>query len=128
MGNAGDSRAIVAFEEDGKFKVKELSDDQKPDRPDERARILGEMSWLDLCHDARARGMHIPVLMILLKPCCVVRSPKSEQEQHLSVMTAGISLYSFTSLKISRVTIFWCFHLAILFVPPAANFLRRHPF
>jgi hypothetical protein len=78
MGNAGDSRAIVAFEEDGKFKVKELSDDQKPDRPDERSRILGEISWPGLWHDARR--MHIPVLMILLMPHCGVRSPKSEQE------------------------------------------------
>mmetsp|Transcript_19813 Transcript_19813/g.48654 ORF Transcript_19813/g.48654 Transcript_19813/m.48654 type:complete len:368 (+) Transcript_19813:128-1231(+) len=39
MANAGDSRAIVAYEDGGKLKVKELSEDHKPDRDDERARI-----------------------------------------------------------------------------------------
>mmetsp|Transcript_25231 Transcript_25231/g.63710 ORF Transcript_25231/g.63710 Transcript_25231/m.63710 type:complete len:352 (+) Transcript_25231:30-1085(+) len=38
--NAGDSRAIVAFEDKGKLKVHELSVDQKPDRDIERQRIL----------------------------------------------------------------------------------------
>lgn len=37
--NAGDSRAIVAYEEEGKMKVFELSEDQKPDREDEKERI-----------------------------------------------------------------------------------------
>jgi len=40
MANAGDSRAILAYEENGKLKVKELSEDQNPDRDDERRRIL----------------------------------------------------------------------------------------
>jgi len=41
MGNAGDSRAIIGYEdEDGNIKVKELSDDHKPDREDEKARVL----------------------------------------------------------------------------------------
>lgn len=39
MANAGDSRAIVATERDGKLVCTALSDDQKPDRPDERQRI-----------------------------------------------------------------------------------------
>jgi len=41
MGNAGDSRAIIGYEdEEGNYKVKELSDDHKPDREDEKARVL----------------------------------------------------------------------------------------
>ena len=40
MANAGDSRAILAYEDGGSLKVKELSEDQKPDRDDERRRIL----------------------------------------------------------------------------------------
>lgn len=39
--NAGDSRAMIAREEPGgNFKAVELSEDQKPDREDEKARIL----------------------------------------------------------------------------------------
>jgi len=38
--NAGDSRAIVAYDDKGKLKVHELSEDQKPDRDIERTRIL----------------------------------------------------------------------------------------
>ena len=37
--NAGDSRSVLAYEEDGAIKVTDLSDDQKPDREDERVRI-----------------------------------------------------------------------------------------
>eukprot|EP00284_Hemiselmis_tepida_P007365 CAMPEP_0174928372 /NCGR_PEP_ID=MMETSP1355-20121228/22949_1 /TAXON_ID=464990 /ORGANISM="Hemiselmis tepida, Strain CCMP443" /LENGTH=366 /DNA_ID=CAMNT_0016174529 /DNA_START=67 /DNA_END=1167 /DNA_ORIENTATION=- len=41
MGNAGDSRAVIGWEDEaGKYRVKELSDDHKPDRPDERERVL----------------------------------------------------------------------------------------
>jgi len=39
-GNAGDSRAILCYKEGSQLKVKELSDDQKPDREDERHRII----------------------------------------------------------------------------------------
>jgi len=37
--NAGDSRAVLAYEEGGVMKVTDLSDDQKPDREDERKRV-----------------------------------------------------------------------------------------
>mmetsp|Transcript_32115 Transcript_32115/g.73421 ORF Transcript_32115/g.73421 Transcript_32115/m.73421 type:complete len:366 (+) Transcript_32115:98-1195(+) len=41
MANAGDSRAVVAqTNPDGSCTAVDLSDDQKPDRPDEQARIL----------------------------------------------------------------------------------------
>jgi len=39
MANAGDSRAVIATERDGQLVCTPLSDDQKPDRPDERQRI-----------------------------------------------------------------------------------------
>lgn len=39
IANAGDSRAIIATERDGQLVCTPLSDDQKPDRPDERKRI-----------------------------------------------------------------------------------------
>lgn len=39
IANAGDSRAIVATESNGALLCTPLSDDQKPDRPDERQRI-----------------------------------------------------------------------------------------
>lgn len=39
MANAGDSRAVIATEKDGQLKCSPVSDDQKPDRPDERQRI-----------------------------------------------------------------------------------------
>lgn len=38
--NAGDSRAIIGYEEMGQLKAKELSEDQKPDLESERQRIL----------------------------------------------------------------------------------------
>jgi len=38
--NAGDSRAILAYKDGGSLKVRELSEDQKPDREDERQRII----------------------------------------------------------------------------------------
>lgn len=49
--------------QDGKFKVKELSDDQKPDRPDERARILGKIPWPGLARDVVRVAFIIPALM-----------------------------------------------------------------
>lgn len=39
MANAGDSRAVIATERHGQLICTPLSDDQKPDRPDERERI-----------------------------------------------------------------------------------------
>jgi serine/threonine protein phosphatase PrpC len=38
--NLGDSRCVLARQEGGKFKAIGLSDDQKPERADERARII----------------------------------------------------------------------------------------
>jgi serine/threonine protein phosphatase PrpC len=51
-GNAGDSRAVIASNDRGKWKAIPISDDHKPDRPDEKKRILE--------HDGRVeafRGM-----------------------------------------------------------------------
>jgi len=39
MANAGDSRAVIATENNGVLRCSPVSDDQKPDRPDERQRI-----------------------------------------------------------------------------------------
>jgi hypothetical protein len=51
MANAGDSRAILAYEDGGSLKVKELSEDQKPDRDeplmDENGEAIGPYRvWL----------------------------------------------------------------------------------
>lgn len=40
IANVGDSRAVIAYEEDGKLKSKMLSRDHKPDVEDERQRIV----------------------------------------------------------------------------------------
>mmetsp|Transcript_11302 Transcript_11302/g.38613 ORF Transcript_11302/g.38613 Transcript_11302/m.38613 type:complete len:353 (-) Transcript_11302:1078-2136(-) len=40
MANSGDSRAIIGYEKGGKYLAAELSIDQKPDRPDEKSRII----------------------------------------------------------------------------------------
>ena len=37
--NVGDSRCVMAFEKDGRFIAEALSDDHKPQRIDERARL-----------------------------------------------------------------------------------------
>ena len=51
-GNVGDSRAIVCSIDEGKLKSTNLSNDHKPELPEEKARILGMGGRIDSFHDA----------------------------------------------------------------------------
>lgn len=49
--NAGDSRAVIGRDVDGKLKAVPLSSDHKPDREDEKARILQKGGRVEPCRN-----------------------------------------------------------------------------
>jgi serine/threonine protein phosphatase PrpC len=51
--NVGDSRAIICSIEDGKIVGKHLTNDHKPELPEERSRILGMGGRIDSFHDSQ---------------------------------------------------------------------------
>lgn len=51
--NTGDSRAVLGqLQKDGSYKAIPLSDDQKPDRPDEKKRIIANQGRVEHCKDS----------------------------------------------------------------------------